>query len=384
MQLSNQIMKEVHSDLLKIVSTSWVETSAQFPCIFGIDSPIAQSTRKDFGLRIQGWIIGKQIAARSIEIRFGDLLLTKIDVETPRPGVAQKYPNLPKSDRSGFQITLSTIGMPTQFQLQLFVVLENSQKFYLGSLEVCSLHYYRHFYFVNHNHKFIYGSIPKNACTLFKKFTLEYSGDTEFQNHKDVHYYIAKHKTPIAMTDMSLLNNPEYYKFTILRDPLERLVSAYLDKFVRWLPNIQETFALQVIKEVYESRGLEPDYSKSITFSQFVNYVSTTNDIFLDQHWKPQHLFLSNTKFDYIGKFEQLDEVIQHLEQKFNLTVNRKVSKHQTQYTEILAESTYQNLYGSEFKNLKMNPTAKNLYTPELRELAEDKYALDLQIYQTI
>ncbi|HIK31552.1 MAG TPA: sulfotransferase family protein [Oscillatoriales cyanobacterium M59_W2019_021] len=384
MQTPNKIIKKVRSDLLKIVRTSWVETSAQFPCIFGIESPIAQSTRKDFGLRIQGWIIGKQIAARSIEIRFGDLLLAKIDIETPKPGVAQKYPNLPKSDRSGFQITLSTIGMPTQFQLQLFVVLENSQRLYLGSIEVCSLHYYRHFYFVNHNHKFIYCSIPKNACTLFKRFTLEYSGDTEFQNHKDIHYYIAKHKTPIAMTDMSLLNNPEYYKFTILRDPLERLVSAYLDKFVRWLPNIQETFALQVIKEVYESQGLEPDYSKSITFSQFVHYVSTTNDILLDQHWKPQHLFLSDTKFDYIGKFEQLDEVIQHLEQKFNLTVNRKVSKHQTNYNRNLDELDYQDLYGEELKKRKLNPTAQNLYTPELKELVESKYELDLQIYKSL
>ncbi len=105
-------------------------------------------------------------------------------------------------------------------------------------------------------------------------------------------------------------------------------------------------------------------------------------DTLIDPHWRPQYLFLGVTNFDYWGQFEQLSEVINFLESKFNVKMNQNVAQHKIAYRETAQDIEYHNLYANELQKLKKLPRAEHLYTPELRELVKVKYSRDLELYQ--
>jgi hypothetical protein len=350
---------------------------------FALDHPKAGERSDSFSIGLSGWVVGRKCRAVEIAVILEQRLVAKAPIDVQRRDVAARQPGGHDPETSGFKTEISISGMPTALELELFVVFADASQTRLAVIKLRSFYFYRYFYFVNHNHRFIYCSIPKNACTLFKTFTLEHSDDSGFQKGGDVHAYLARNVTPVTFTDPAVLEGSEYFKFAVLRNPFERLVSAYLDKFVQWLPK-PEKFAFDVIQHVHDSNGLDGDYSKSITFSQFIHYLAETPPVLLDRHWRPQFLYLAETHFDHIGQFENIDGTISYIEKKFGLAVTRQVSKHKIAYSDDLGEATYQDLYGRELKRLKLRPRAKNLFTPELAELVAQKYAKDLEVYRAM
>jgi hypothetical protein len=53
-----------------------------------------------------------------------------------------------------------------------------------------------------------------------------------------VHTYLTSNQTGLSLCDYSpgdateILSDPSYFRYVVLRDPLARAVSGYLDKFV--------------------------------------------------------------------------------------------------------------------------------------------------------
>ncbi len=236
---------------------------------FNLDSPNRNFTSNGFTLNLKGWIVGKNLRAVAMEVlwdkelaeRVAELLVQKVPVELPRLDVSDKHPHWENAVISGFQSRIDTLAMPTLFALALQAVLADGTRVYLGKIKFKTLHYYRHFYFVNHKCGFVYCSIPKNACTLLRSFTMEYSGDNQFRAEKDnIHSYLQKNKTAIRLSDMSVLE--EYFKFVVFRDPFKRLVSGYLDKIVRNKSESRADFAQQAIAWVYQQQGLERTMSR--------------------------------------------------------------------------------------------------------------------------
>ncbi len=248
-------------------------------------------------------------------------------------------------------------------------------------------------YLVSHKHQLIYCNISKNATQLFRTMIVEHSDDKDKfhqfikQSNSTVNEYLLRNDTGVRITDYSYLNAPEYFKFVILRNPFERLVSAYIDKFVK--NEMPQPFAHPVIKDVHRYLGIEPDLRKGITFNHFIKYLATTkNDMYLDTHWRPQHSFLGLglfKKFDFIGQFENLDLVIEYLENKFGFkiqTQNVSHSKHITRYGNMNANEKFHNLYPEQLRTLDGFPKARQLYSPQLEELVRKRYAEDIAIYE--
>ena len=133
---------------------------------------------------------------------------------------------------------------------------------------VCSRLYESHHiewnrFFVNDQRKYIYCPIPKAACSSWKLTLLRLTGK-DISNVISVHYAkqtdkILKRAEHYNATELeSRLKN--YYKFMFVREPLERLVSAYRDKCFRdpahsWLsPAIKKRRRLHNNKQQGESR----------------------------------------------------------------------------------------------------------------------------------
>ncbi|WP_040896333.1 sulfotransferase family protein [Xenococcus sp. PCC 7305] len=239
-------------------------------------------------------------------------------------------------------------------------------------------------YLINHKYKIVYCPIPKNACSLIKTTIVEHSHDRDRykKSNQDIHSYTYINDKGVSLNDISYLNNPEYFKFVVLRNPFNRLVSAYIEKIARRKNPV--LFVKDVIKDVYKFSGLEPDIEKSITFSQFIHYLARTEDIYLNQHWRPQYTFLGEGlfKFDFIGQFEKLDSVISCLEQKFHLNIETSTTKHITDYCVFDDHETFHDKYPAYLRSLDGFPKAHHFYTSELEELVRKKYAEDIRIYE--
>jgi len=243
-------------------------------------------------------------------------------------------------------------------------------------------------YLVSNKLKAIYCSIPKNACTLFKSMMVENSNDVnEFDiKRENVHEYLLRKgkQADVYNYNLSSINHSDYFKFVILRNPFNRIVSAYLDKFAK-RPKPQQ-FAADMIKEIQTSQGEKFDLHKSISFSQFINYLVSKKDKELNDHWRPQTFFLKDVIFDYYGNFENLEKVIEYLELKFAIKVNQyvaiaNITNHQTEYGNINDNLDFSNMYPNELRQLKYMPLSDLIFTDELREKFAYRYRQDIALY---
>ncbi|MEX0729859.1 MAG: sulfotransferase family 2 domain-containing protein [Aquisalimonadaceae bacterium] len=82
--------------------------------------------------------------------------------------------------------------------------------------------------------KLVYFPIPKSACTTFATLlALHDAASQDFDPTREgVHGY--RFRTgKLQIKDMRCLARDDYFKFTVIRDPYSRLVSAYLDKLIK-------------------------------------------------------------------------------------------------------------------------------------------------------
>lgn len=162
----------------------------------------------------------------------------------------------------------------------------------------------------------------------------------------------------------------EYRAFCILREPKERLASAFLSKFVR--PAVIPGFARRVL---VAAGNLEPE---NFSFTDFVEYIQDSHSGVLDEHWAPQSKHLLHEFSYHFVLMENADK-----------------------------DPLLRSLYGDNFANLKANalpfkrtniaastisikdlrdqlhvngtlPTNNSLYTSEIEKKVEAAYHDDL------
>ncbi|NES78912.1 MULTISPECIES: tetratricopeptide repeat protein [unclassified Okeania] len=261
-----------------------------------------------------------------------------------------------------------------------------------GKLEEAELSYQKSIinrYLINHKLKIIYCPIPKNACTMFNTIMVEHSDYAQQykESSQDIHEYIGRLEVEMRLTDPSYMQNPDYFKFVILRNPFKRLVSAYLNLIVKRAKPI--SFAYKLVMDVYRDLGMEPDIYKSITFSQFINYLANTDNDRLNAHWRPQYTFLclGRFQFDYIGQFENLNRVKKDLNQKSQLKIPENIFEYKrTNYSNYKFENKLHKKHPDELikliKKVGGFPKYEVFYTPELEVMVREKYAEDIKIYE--
>ena len=223
------------------------------------------------------------------------------------------------------------------------------------------------YYVINEQLKAVYCSIPKNACTLFKTMMVKHSDlkNAYETSGENIHTFLSQRmKNVSALHLLNCLDSEEYFKFVIIRNPFDRIVSAYLDKFAKH--KFPEPFVQEVISSVRRFLCLEPSTEMSITFEQFVDYVAYTPDNKLNDHWRPQTNFLASVRFDFVGQFEFMDASIEFLEQKFNIEIFEDVATHATQYHCFENHQDFHRLYPHQLRSLVGMPDSSSIYTKEL------------------
>jgi len=164
---------------------------------------------------------------------------------------------------------------------------------------------------------YVYCLISKASCTSWKRTLMMLTGKiTEFQRPEQlpadmVHdgrnkdKYVARIQTlPEAHRAWRF---DSYFTFLFVREPLERLVSAYRDKVLENPGYLVDT---DIVRK-YRPREYRASVKRyNVTFAEFVRYVLDERAAgrVLDRHWIPQNELcrVCQYRYDFIGHHETL------------------------------------------------------------------------------
>ncbi len=240
---------------------------------------------------------------------------------------------------------------------------------------------------VNHEYRFIYCPIHKNASTsmlaaLFqlakgrRKKALTDVSDLQIRTYISLNHSLSNY-TYASATDFL---SSDYFKFTIVRNPWARLVSTYANYFVR-LPLEKHTVSKMAKVVASYEYGDEADrYLDKITFEQFVKYVFAKKDNEINPHCVSQTQYLAEIGYDYIAKMENLNLNLLHIREKLKLPIELG-RKNKTAYSASCDDyDDCYNLTPSQIRNLEGGiPLYKKFYNSELVEMVRQRYTEDIE-----
>ena len=174
-----------------------------------------------------------------------------------------------------------------------------SQKLNKAKLDKSELRYI----IVSDKYKTMYCYIPKVACTQWNTVFLSLDNRTNVTNVHDPKYFKFLNQYSDKDVEFRLKT---YFKFLFVREPLERLVSAYVNKFVnhQW----EWRHILQYSKEIVDSYRQEyRDADDNVTFTKFIFYL-TGAGFDNNRHWNLYDKLCHPCAihYDFIGHFENM------------------------------------------------------------------------------
>lgn len=164
-------------------------------------------------------------------------------------------------------------------------------------------------YMVLPEKRVIYLEMPKVANCAIKVSMLQKEFEDDYSIQKE-----ALKNTVHSLNDE--YNN--YYKFTFVRNPLERLVSCYESKYHK-----DRKMLGKVLKELEYTHYLFGYIRQDRGFTNFLVRIALIPDKYKDHHFKPQYriVYDNNDKkrVDFVGKYENLNREYQQISSKFHL-----------------------------------------------------------------
>ncbi|XP_068955941.1 carbohydrate sulfotransferase 9 [Petaurus breviceps papuanus] len=169
--------------------------------------------------------------------------------------------------------------------------------------------------YVEDRHKILYCEVPKAGCSNWKRILMVLNGLASSAyniTHNAVHY--GKHLKKLDSFDLkgiyTRLNT--YTKAVFVRDPMERLVSAFRDKFEHPNSYYHPVFGKAIIKK-YRPNACEEKINNGsgVKFKEFIHYLLDSHrPVGMDIHWERVNklCYPCLINYDFVGKFETLEE----------------------------------------------------------------------------
>lgn len=106
---------------------------------FGVNSPNLNTVIATGSVFIKGWALGRKSPVTQIRICYQQQTITETPVNLSRPEVTNKYPEIPKADKSGFEVAIALIGMPPEVELDIQAILKDETVLPLCAISLKSL-----------------------------------------------------------------------------------------------------------------------------------------------------------------------------------------------------------------------------------------------------
>lgn len=175
-----------------------------------------------------------------------------------------------------------------------------------GPLGESQLEYTFQHVIVDDRHKLLYCYVPKVACSNWKRVFQVLSG--KYKKVEDI--LKLDHNDFKFLSDYSpheiehKLQN--YFKFLFVRNPVDRLVSAFQNKF-RNDVDFQRQYGRSIVFKYRENPPPNP-LGDDVTLEEFLQYLSDLLPEEMNEHWRSYESLCQpcHIKYNFIGKFEYL------------------------------------------------------------------------------
>ena len=214
---------------------------------------------------------------------------------------------------------------------------------------------------VSVKHKYICMTVPKVACSTIKLLLNQLEGKPDPEDLGDIHDR-GLHLSDFTVDEnVEMLASPEWFRFAFVRNPYDRLLSAYKSKVGIW--GDEYGWLQEEIKAAYDY-PIHPQGWKAIpAFRDFVRYLVFHWDrVGGDGHFNLQSNILAHDliNYDSIKWFFYFVDEFRGILQRFNapqeiarrVSVRRNVTlpvHHPLAYDRELADSVYE-LYRQDFE----------------------------------
>jgi hypothetical protein len=184
------------------------------------------------------------------------------------------------------------------------------------------------FLMVNRKYNMLYCGIPKVGLTFWFRM-LQVLGNSHYKSPYDIKPQDANKVNVEYVKNHSLAlgHLTNYLKFTFVRNPYSRLVSAYIDKL--FSPN--PYYWTRIGKEAIARFRRDPSAhalscGHDVTFAEFIQYVIHTGETHTgqDEHFIPAHELCKpcQIRYDVIGKMETFVNDTLYILNKLNLSTH--------------------------------------------------------------
>jgi hypothetical protein len=174
---------------------------------------------------------------------------------------------------------------------------------------------------------YAYLPISKAANTFLKRLLWQVEHENGFARALDDNYfsihnigwkYASDEESPWMPIEKGMVKEfqqawgKQKFRFSVVRNPFTRLLSAYLDK----IGGQKEKSKQNLFRHLNSVPNFDP---LSLSFEAFVDIVVATRDSHLNKHWLPQINCLAPDYIscNYIGHFENMDEILDRLRAHF-------------------------------------------------------------------
>lgn len=195
--------------------------------------------------------------------------------------------------------------------------------------------------------RLIYVLVPKVASrSVLAALTAHMTGTpTQSTTRADVFRAMERYVRGAYPPELRRLRR-DNFAFTFVRNPLDRLLSAYSQQMAIPKPEA---------KTIFQRHRIPLDAS----FARFVEIVSSVDDDHADGHIRSQHRYVTEgdeVLVDFVGRFEELDEAWESLRQRFALPELPR-------------------------RNTSSHLSVQEAYTPRLARLAAERYRRDIEFF---
>jgi chondroitin 4-sulfotransferase 11 len=184
--------------------------------------------------------------------------------------------------------------------------------------------------------RFIFFFIPKVASTTIKKALVRALFDKIINAR--VHCFWFN-----EVIDVKKGEYPDYFKFTFVRNPWDRILSCYSDTILH-----EDVTNYKYKNGVFRRyvRKYKNLFYRGMPFEEFVRVISRIPDERADRHFRSQHSFITdendNILVDFIGRFEKLSKDLAFLSEKtdfkdmpfFHENKSKREKDYRMRYTE--------------------------------------------------
>ena len=185
---------------------------------------------------------------------------------------------------------------------------------------------------------------PKVACTTIKRVLqlIEVDGD-ESKLSPNVHDRKLSPLTNLEKINVNqdvIFHGDEFFRFSFVRNPFTRILSAYLDKI-----------APPKRSDIREKININFD---GVSFKEFLNKLKEGNNIKIDIHWVPQHFLLQPRRahYHFIGRFEYFQTDFQKVIKRISPLVDQKILDLKLDYHGRGADQLSEQYIGKEERDL--------------------------------